>query len=104
MSKVIRLSPFAEAWLEELSPSAIEQLAIVKDLLRHANEDSMSAGDRLICAEALKVLPERAKAEQNRLRDRQKVKEEATHVDDHRVQTERQGADVLPNSELQHEG
>ena len=70
-----RISPFAEAWLEELSPSAIQQLAIVKDLLRHANEDSMSAGDRLICAEALKVLPERAKAEQNRLRERQKIKE-----------------------------
>ena len=75
MSK--RISPFTEAWLEELSPSAIQQLAIVKDLLRYANADSMSAGDRLICVEALRVLPERAKAEQNRLRERTGQKQEA---------------------------
>ena len=73
---MIKLSPCAEAWLEEIGQNSIEQLAIVKDLLRHANEDGMSKEDRLICIEVLKVLPERAKAEQNRLRNRTVRKQE----------------------------
>lgn len=43
-------------WLALLSPKQDVQLTIVKDLLRHANEDEMSVGDRISCVRALTLL------------------------------------------------
>ena len=45
-----------KGWLEMLSLKPIEQARIIKDLLRHAQGDSMSNEDRNICLKVLQSL------------------------------------------------
>ena len=45
-----------QEWLSMLSTETAQQLLLVQDLLRHANEDQMSVGDRITCVRALTLL------------------------------------------------
>lgn len=40
-------------WLTNLAPTNKQRLIIVKDMLRHANEDQMNPDDRDICQQIL---------------------------------------------------
>lgn len=45
-----------KAWLCGLGTTRREQTAVIRDLLRHAGEDHMSAEDRAICRRCLDTL------------------------------------------------
>lgn len=43
-------------WLSQLSRDPRTQSAVVRDLVRHATTDRMSADDRAVCCRALRML------------------------------------------------
>ena len=44
------------AWLEALAPTDEARIVLLKDMLRHAAGDGMSAEDRVLCVQCLKQL------------------------------------------------
>ena len=48
-----------QTWIDNLAPTRKERLAILQDLLRHANADNMSKDDRAICIRQLALLEAR---------------------------------------------
>lgn len=54
------LEPYEiDEWLARLGPTDQERITLLKDLLRNANQDSMSETDRRICREALTKLQDK---------------------------------------------
>jgi hypothetical protein len=51
-----------EQWVEMLGRSDLQRLLIVRDLLRHANEDKMAREDRMICRRWEAVIAKRMRA------------------------------------------
>src|SRR3990167_7411005 len=57
------------AWLHRLAHSDAMRLLIIKDLLRHASGDEMSAEDRTVCRECIDILQKRLNATKQRSQD-----------------------------------
>ena len=76
-------------WIEMLGSTRQVQIAVLKDLLRHATGDEMSSEDRTICTIALRILGRDVTAmpaEELRPTDDWRRDAEAPKVISHRVQ------------------